>query len=139
MRPYSYTEAPCPSNVTAVPVERTGVINVSWTAPPVESGEPIITGYTIRYRARKFQIFSCINVTTTSAEVTGLLPNTKYRVHVAPISEMGIATSCFHQGPVSVTTYKGVLLSHNIMYGYSHNYTGRPHTIIGFYMLHQYK
>ena len=53
------TAPPSPSHhtVSAVPVDRRGVIRVSWTAPTVPRGELPITGYIIRYKVQNSNMF----------------------------------------------------------------------------------
>ena len=84
--------APFPLDVRAVPLEKIGIINVSWTAPIVPSGELPITGYEIKLHVVNSKHLLCRNVdnTTTSTLVNGLLPNTEYRVYVASLNELNI-------------------------------------------------
>ena len=77
-------------DVIAEPVERLGVINVSWIAPTVPSGELPIIGYRIKLHVVNSKKAMFRDVTTTSAEITGLLPNTQYRVYVASLNELFI-------------------------------------------------
>lgn len=72
-------------------MERKGVINVSWTAPSVESGELPITGYKIKLHVVNEEGEQVDRyVTSTSTEVTGLLQNKEYRVYVASLNELTI-------------------------------------------------
>ena len=106
-------EPPSPNHrtVSAVPVDRRGVIRVSWTAPTVPRGELPITGYIIRYKVQNspenFRYFSVMSKFET--EVTGLNPGTVYRVYVAGVSAIGPGSYCCEGTPVLVTTYNGKL------------------------------
>ena len=94
----------------AVPVDRRGVIRVSWTAPTVPSGELSITGYFIRYKVQNSNVFKYWSVTSNSeTEVTGLNPGTVYRVYVAGVSAIGNGSYCCEGTPVLVRTYNGEL------------------------------
>ena len=107
-------EPPSPNRHTmsAVPVNRRGVIRVSWTAPTVPSGELPITGYSIRYKVQltNSNMFKYWSGTSNSeTEVTGLNPGTVYRVYVAGVSAIGRGSYCCEGTPVLVTTYNGKL------------------------------
>ena len=105
-------EPPSPNHdtVNAVPVDRRGVIRVSWTAPTVPRGELPITGYSIRYKIQNSNVFKYWSVTSNSeTEVTGLNPGTVYRVYVAGVSAIGPGSYCCEGTPVLVTTYNGKL------------------------------
>ena len=105
-------EPPSPNNrtVSAVPVDRRGVIRVSWTAPTVSSGELPITGYIIRYKVQNSNMFKYWPVMSNSeTEVTGLNPGTVYRVYVAGVSALRGVSYCCEGTPVLVTTYNGKL------------------------------
>ena len=97
--------------MSAVPVNRRGVIRVSWTAPTVTSGELPITGYSIRYKVKNsgsnFMYQSVMS--NSEAEVTDLNPRTVYRVYVAGVSAIGRGSYCCRGTPVLVTTYNGKL------------------------------
>lgn len=75
-----------------MPVERVGVINVSWTAPSVPSGELPITGYRIKLKLANSTVAydKNVSVASTSAEVTGLHPNTEYTVYVASLNGLTV-------------------------------------------------
>ena len=81
--------------VSAVPVDRSGVIRVSWTAPAVSAELPI-TGYSIRYHIRGSGVsgYQYMSATQSPAEVPGLLPGTEYRVYVASVNELGRGGYC---------------------------------------------
>ena len=105
-------EPPSPNHrtVSAVPVDRRGVIRVSWTAPTVPSGELPITGYSIRYKVQNSNMFKYWSVLSNSeTEVTGLNPGTVYRVYVAGVSAIGPGSYCCEGTPVLVRTYNGKL------------------------------
>ena len=106
-------EPPSPNHhtVSAVPVDRRGVIRVSWTAPTVPSGELPITGYSIRYKVQSSNSFKYTSVTSNSsaAMITGLNPGTVYRVYVAGVSAIGLGSYCCEGTPVLVRTYNGKL------------------------------
>ena len=105
-------EPPSPNHhtVSAVPVDRRGVIRVSWTAPTVPRGELPITGYIIRYNIQNSNMYWYKSVMSNSeTEVTGLNPGTVYRVSVAGVSAIGPGSYCCEGTPVLVTTYNGKL------------------------------
>ena len=64
----------------AVEVNISGVIQVSWSAPTVASGELPITGYSIRYKVQNSNVVKYKNVTANSVEavITGLGLGTVY-------------------------------------------------------------
>ena len=100
--------------VHAVPVDRRGVIRVSWTAPTVPSGELPIAGYSIRYKVQNSNVFKYWSVMSNSeTEVTGLNPGTVYRVYVAGVSEVRggpyLGSYCCEGTPVLVRTHNGKL------------------------------
>ena len=102
--------------VSAVPVDRHGVIRVSWTAPTVPSGELPITGYSIRYKVQNRNMFKYWSVMSNSeTEVTGLNPGTVYRVYVAGVSAIGLGSYCCEGTPVRVRTYNGKLQSEQVL------------------------
>ena len=107
-----FAEPPSPNHdtVSAVPVDRRGVIRVSWTTPTVPRGELPITGYIIRYKEQNSTMFKYWPVVSNSeTEVTGLNFGTVYRVYVAGVSAIGQGSYCCEGTPVLVTTYKGKL------------------------------
>ena len=95
--------------VSAVPVDRRGVIRVSWTAPTVPSGELPITGYSIQYRVGMIaNNIKTLMVQSSPAEVTGLLPGTEYRVFVASVNALGTGQYCCNTSTtVHVGTHEG--------------------------------
>ena len=94
----------------AVPVDRRGVIRVSWTAPTVPRGELPVTSYIIRYKVQNSNMFKYWPGTSNSeTEVTGLNPGTVYRVYVAGVSAIGRGSYCCEVTPVLVRTYNGKL------------------------------
>ena len=103
-------EPPSPNHdtVSAVPVDRRGVIRVSWTAPTVPSGELPITGYIIRYKLKNSNVFKS-GTSNSGTEVTGLNPGTVYRVYVAGVSAIGPGSYCCERTPVRGRTYNGKL------------------------------
>ena len=108
---------PSPTTVSAVPVNRSGVIRVSWTAPTMPDRErPIteelpITGYSIRYHIRGSGVsgYQYMNASQSPAEVTGLLPGTEYRVYVASVNAIGTEGYCCGTTLVIVRTHNGRL------------------------------
>ena len=112
-------EPPSPNHhtVSAVPVDRRGVIRVSWTAPTVPSGELPITGYIIRYKVQNSNVFKYMSVTSiyVSAMITGLNPRTVYRVYVAGVSAIGPGSYCCEGTPVLVRTYNGKLYHEQVL------------------------
>ena len=105
------TAPPSPNHtVSAVPVDRRGVVRVSWTAPTVASGELTIIGYNIRCKVQNSRNnFRNKPVMSNSAEITGLNPGTVYRVYVAGVSAIGPGSYCCEGTPVLVRTYNGKL------------------------------
>lgn len=95
--------------MSAVAVDRLGVIRVSWTAPTVSDEELPITGYSIQYKERGNNPFMYLNdVTETMAEVTGLNAGIEYRVYVASVNELDDpAYCCGRNEQVFVKTYNG--------------------------------
>ena len=75
----------------AVAVNIPGVIQVSWSAPTVPSGELSITGYSIRYKVQNSNVFKYKNVTANIIEaiITGLHLDTVYQVYVAGVNAIG--------------------------------------------------
>ena len=112
-------EPPSPNHhtVSAVPVDRRGVIRVSWSAPTVPRGESPITGYTIQYKVQNSNMFKYQSVMSNSeTEVTGLNPGTVYRVYVAGLSAIGPGSYCCEGTPVLVTTYNDKLHYEKVLY-----------------------
>ena len=102
--------------MSAVPVDRHGVIRVSWTAPTVPRGELAITGYSIRYKVQNRNMFKYWSVMSDSeTEVTGLNPGTVYRVYVAGVSAIGRGPYCCEGTPVHVRTYNGKLQHEQVL------------------------
>ena len=89
-------------------VNTPGVIQVSWGAPTVPSGELPITGYSIRYKVQNSGVFKYKNVTATvEAIITGLDLGTVYRVYVAGVNAIGTGLYCCGRTSIVVTTYNG--------------------------------
>ena len=106
---------PRPNTVNAVPVSRSGVISVSWTAPVVPTGELPITGYSIRYHIRGSGVsgYQYKSVVQSPAEVTGLLPGTEYQVYVASANAIGTGLYCCGSTVVIARTHNGRLRQSN--------------------------
>ena len=109
-----HSEPPSPNRhtVRAVPVDRRGVIRVSWTAPtvPREDLELPVTGYIIRYKVQNsnmFKYWAVMSNSETEVTCTGLNPGTVYRVYVAGVSAIGPGSYCCEGTPVLVTTQNG--------------------------------
>ncbi len=84
------------------------VIQVSWSAPTVPSGELPITEYSIQYKVRKVaNTFKTLMVQSSPAEVTGLLPGTEYRVLVASVNALGTGEYCCNGKSIYVRTLNG--------------------------------
>ena len=102
---------PHPNTVSAVPVNRRGVIRMSWTAPVVPTGELPFTDYSIRYQIRGSGTsgYQYMNATQSPAEVTGLHPGTYYRVFIASFNALGRGKYCCLQLETSliVRTHPG--------------------------------
>ena len=98
-----------PSNVGAEPVDKSGAIRVSWTAPVVPTGELPITGYSIQYHIRGSGVsgYQYMSATQSPAEVTGLLPGTEYRVYVALVNALGTGGYCCELSSLFVRTHIG--------------------------------
>ena len=99
--------------MNAVPVGRSGVISVSWTAPLVSNDDLPITSYSIRYHINGSSVsgYQYMNATQSPAEVTGLLPGTEYRVYVAAVNAIGLRGYCCEGNPLTVRTHNGKLTS----------------------------
>ena len=108
---YNSTLVPPHPNLTvsAVPVDRSGVIKVTWTAPTVPNGELPITGYSIQYKVgTNANNIMTLMVQSSPAEVTGLLLGTEYRVFVASVNALGTGEYCCNTSTtVYVRTHKG--------------------------------
>ena len=79
------------------------VIQVSWSAPTVPSGELLISGYSIQYKVRReMNNFKTLMVQLSPAEVTGLLPGTEYRVLVASVNALGTGKYCCNRRNLSI-------------------------------------
>ena len=100
---------PHPRIVRAVAVNITGVIQVSWSAATVPSGELPITGYSIQYNVQNSNAFDYKNVTAQSVEtlITGLDLGTVFRVYVAGVNAIGTGLYCCGSTTVTVKTYNG--------------------------------
>ena len=112
-------EPPSPNHhtVSAVPVDRRGVLRVSWNAPTVPRGELPITGYIIRYKVQNSIVFKYQSaVSNSEIEVTGLNPGTVYCVYVAGVSAIGPGSYCCEVTPVLVTTYNGKLHHEQVLF-----------------------
>ena len=89
-------------------VNRSGVIQVSWSAPTVTIGELNITGYSIQCKVKGVND----NVTTlmtqsSPAEVTGLLPGTDYQVFVASVNALGTGVYCCKTNKIFARIHEG--------------------------------
>ena len=98
-------------------VNRSGIIQVSWSAPTVPSGELHITGYSIQYKVQKRDFYRYKSVTSNSVEtmINGLLSGTAYQVYVAGVNAIGRGPYCCEGTPVVVRTYNGKLSSICVM------------------------
>ena len=110
---FAVPPSPLQNTVSTVPVDRRGVINVSWTAPAVPTGELPITGYSIRYHIRGSGVsgYQSKSVVKSPSEVTGLLPGSEYQVYVASVNAIGAGLYCCVGTPSYVTTYSGTYLA----------------------------
>ena len=90
-------------------VNTTGVIQVSWSAPTVPSGELPITGYSIRYKVQNSSVFKYKNVAANFVEaiITGLDLGTVYQVYVAGVNAIGTGLYCCGRIIVTAKTYDG--------------------------------
>ena len=89
-------------------VNRSGVIQVSWSAPTVPSGELPITGYSIQYNVRRLNDnFTALMSQSSPAEVTGLLPGTEHQVFVASVNALGTGVYCCKTIAIYVRTHAG--------------------------------
>ena len=92
----------------AVAANRRGVIQVSWSAPTVPSGELPITGYSIQYKVRGVNKNVREHTTQSSpAKVFGLLPSTEYQVFVASVNALGAGVYCCKTSVIYVRTHEG--------------------------------
>ena len=83
------------------------VIQISWSAPNVPSGELPITGYSIQYKVRMVAKTKTLMVQSSPAEVTGLLPGMEYRVLVASVNALGTGEYCCSGRRIYVRTLNG--------------------------------
>ena len=84
------------------------VIQVSWSAPNVPSGELPITEYSIQYKVRKVaENFKTLVVQSSPAGVTGLFPGMEYRVLVASVNALGTGEYCCSGRRIYVRTLNG--------------------------------
>ena len=94
-------------------LNRSGVIQVSWSAPRVPSGELNITGYSIQYnntnRSRVTFQYTSVPATFYETVITSLAPGTAYQVYVAGVNAIGRGLYCCEGSPVVVRTYNGML------------------------------
>ena len=94
--------------MSAVPVDISGVIRVSWSAPTVSSDELPVAGYSIQYKVRAAtDNDSTLMVQSSPAEVTGLHPGTMYQVFVASVNALGTGEYCCRIATVYVRTHDG--------------------------------
>ena len=70
-------------------------------------GELTITGYNIRYGAQNSNIFKYVTATSVEVMITGLVPDTAYRVYIAGVNDIGVGPYCCERTPVVVRTYNG--------------------------------
>ena len=93
----------------AEPVNKSGAIRMSWTAPFVPAGELPITGYSIQYHINGSGVsgYQYMSATQSPAEVTNLLPGTEYRVYVASVNAIGTGRYCCELSSLIVRTYIG--------------------------------
>ena len=105
----AFVVPPHPNTVSAVPVNRSGVIRMSWAAPVVPTGELPITTYGIRYQIKGSGVsgYQYMSATQSPAEVTGLHPGTEYRVFVASFNALGRGGYCCLGNSLIVRTYIG--------------------------------
>ena len=96
--------------MSAVPVDRRGVIRMSWTAPVVPTGQLPITGYSIRYHIRGSGVsgYQYMSATQSPAEVTGLLPGTEYRVYIASVNALDTGLYCCGRTSIVVRAHNGM-------------------------------
>ena len=111
---YFFAVPPIPNHhtVRVVPVDRRGVIQVSWRAPTVPRRELSITGYTIRYKVQnrnsfRYKFVTATAATSVEAMITGLVPGTAYQVYVAGVNAIGTGRYCCEGTHVVVRTYNG--------------------------------
>ena len=89
-------------------VNRSGVIQVSWSTPDVSSGELPITGYSIQYKLRGVNDHVREHMAQSSpARLVGLLPGTEYQVFVASVNAVGIGDYCCKASVIYVRTHEG--------------------------------
>ena len=102
---------PHPNTVSALPLDKPGVVSVSWTAPVVPTRDLPITGYSIRYHIRGSGVsgYQYMSATQSPANVTGLSLLTEFQVYVASVNAIGTGLYCCVGIPSYVTTYNGKL------------------------------
>ena len=98
------------STVSAVAVDRSGVIRVSWTAPVVPTGELPLIGYSIQYHMNTGSgviAYQNMSILQSSADVTSLFLGTEYRFYVGVVNAIGLRGYCCMGTPLTVRTHDG--------------------------------
>ena len=90
-------------------INMSGVIQVSWSAPTVPSGELLITGYSIRYKVQNSNVFKykIVLANSVAANISGLVLGTPYRVYVGGVNAISTRPYCCGMTSVVVRTYNG--------------------------------
>jgi deleted in colorectal carcinoma protein len=91
---------------------------LSWTPVPKDQQNGIITGYTVQVAGPDFiQDISIADATTTSAEVSGLRPNTSYYFSVSAMTVAGTGppTRSFSITPRGGKAYELPIYLHDIV------------------------
>ena len=93
------------SSVSVVAVNEAGKVRVSWSRPPLGTGQ-VITGYSVQYRRRGTTFYGTRSVSgsSTTYTITNLTLGTVYEVRVASIGPLGLSGYCCGSGKL-VTTY----------------------------------
>ena len=90
-----------PTALTVTNIAQTSA-TVSWVAPAINGGAAI-TGYNFDYRSSATSAWTTLNVTGTSANLTGLTATTIYQVQVSAVNSVGASTP----SPISSFTTLG--------------------------------
>ena len=99
------TDPPPPGSINVTPLPQRGVLRVTWRAPTVDTGLTI-TGYSVQYRTSSTGPYSrarTVSGRSTSTTISGLQLDTRYRVRVAAVTQLGTGV---YSSDVGGTTYK---------------------------------
>ena len=90
-----------PANITATATSPTSA-TLTWTPPPIEQQNGIITGYEIIIRDDSHEQMFYVNTNQTYMSIDFLLPFRTYRFFIAALTEVG--TGPFSNGETVINT-----------------------------------